>query len=303
MKKQEAKNDYNSWILKFLNYLDIVKGRSRGTVKEYERKLRKFFNWSNFLNPEKITKETIWQFRVYLNDLGLNKKTQSYYLITLRNFFKFLKNEGLNIIDSSLIELPKIKRSEIEILTDNELKKFLNSVDLKNNDLKSLRDRSILECLFSTGLRVSELCNLNRDIDLEKREIIVKGKGENIRTVFLSKISVIFLKKYLDKRTDNFKPLFISVAKNSFGQRLTSRSIQKIIKYYAHKSGLTKNIHPHSLRHQLATTLISKGVDIRLVQELLGHKNISTTQIYTHITKPKLKEVFQKYIDDNKDKI
>ena len=297
MKKQEVKNDYNSWILKFLNYLDIVKGRSKGTVKEYERKLKKFFSWSNCLNPDKITKETIWQFRVYLNDRGLSKKTQSYYLIALRNFFKFLKNEGLTTLDPLLIELPKIKRNEIEILTDNELKRFLNSVELKNNDLKSLRDKAILECLFSTGLRVSELCNLNRDIDLEKREIIVKGKGGNIRTVFLSQRAVIFLKKYLDKRPDNFKPLFISVAKNSFGQRLTSRAVQKIIKYYAYKSGLTKNIHPHSLRHQLATTLISKGVDIRLVQELLGHKNISTTQIYTHITKPKLKEVFQKYID------
>ncbi|GIW66122.1 MAG: tyrosine recombinase XerD [Candidatus Parcubacteria bacterium] len=299
MKKQEDKNICISWLFRFLKYLDIVKGRSKKTIKEYERKLKKFLSWSNYLNPSKITKETIWQFRVYLNDLNLDKKTQSYYLITIRNFLKFLRNEGLNTLDPSLIELPKIKRKEIEILSDNELKKFLNSVDIKDNKIKSLRDKAILECLFSTGLRVSELCSLDKDLDLNKREIVIKGKGENIRIVFLSKRAVIFLKKYLNERKDNFPALFISLSKNSFGKRLTPRAIQKIVKYYANKSGLTKKIHPHSLRHQLATTLISRGVDIRLVQELLGHKNISTTQIYTHITKPKLKEIFDKYIDKN----
>ncbi len=297
MKKQERKNEANKYILKFLKYLDIVKGRSHKTIKEYERKLIKFFNWANWLSPQKINKEIIWQFRVYLNDQKLDKKTQAYYLITLRNFLKFLKNEGLDVIDPLLIELPKVKRKEIEILSEKELNKFLNSINLDNQNLKSLRDKAILECLFSTGLRVSELCNLNRDIDLEKREIVVKGKGDQIRLVFLSQRAVEALKNYLQKRNDNFPALFISLAKNSFGKRITPRSIQKIIKYYAQKTGLTKNVHPHSLRHQLATTLIAKGVDIRLVQELLGHKSISTTQIYTHITKPKLKEIFEKYID------
>lgn len=297
MKKQEIKNKVNKHILKFLKYLDIVKGRSLNTINEYQRKLLKFFSWINWLEPEKINKEIIWQFRVYLSDQKLDKKTQVYYLIAIRNFLKFLKNEGLNVLDYSLIELPKTKRREIEILTEKELNKFLDSVNLSKQNLKSLRDKAILECLFSTGLRVSELCSLNKDIDLEKKEITIKGKGEQLRLVFLSQRAVYWLKKYLQMRNDNFSPLFISLSRNSWGKRLTPRAIQKIIKHYAQKVGLTKNIHPHSLRHQLATTLITKGVDIRLIQELLGHKNISTTQIYTHITKPKLKEVFEKYID------
>jgi site-specific recombinase XerD len=299
MKKQEEKNNINYYLLKYLKYLDIVKGRSKKTIKEYERKLKKFFSWNNYLDPEKISKENIWEFRVYLNDLGLDKKTQSYYLIALRNFLKFLKNEGLNVLDANLIELPKVKRKEIEILNDKELKKLFDSVKIDNNNLKSLRDKAILECLFSTGLRVSELCSLNKDIDLEKKEIVIKGKGDQIRLVFLSQKAVEALKNYLNKRQDNFQPLFISLAKNSFGQRLTPRAIQKIIKFYSQKAGITKNIHPHSLRHQLATFLIAKGVDIRIVQELLGHKNISTTQIYTHLTKPKLKEIFEEYVDKN----
>lgn len=297
MKKQEEKKRINYYILKYLKYLDIVKGRSPKTIKEYQRKLNAFFVWNNWKEPEKIDQETIWQFRVYLNDKKLDKKTQSYYLIVLRNFLKFLKNEKLNVFDPLLIELPKIKRKEIEILTEKELSKLLNSPNRGKNNLKTLRDKAILECLFSTGLRVSELCNLNRDIDLDKKEIIIKGKGDQIRLVFLSQRASNALKNYLQQRNDKFTPLFISLARNSCGKRLTPRAIQKIIKYYAQKSGLTKNIHPHSLRHQLATTLISKGVDIRLVQELLGHKNIATTQIYTHITKPKLKEIFEKYID------
>ncbi|MCS7183752.1 MAG: tyrosine-type recombinase/integrase [Patescibacteria group bacterium] len=296
MKKQEAKNEVISLISKFLKYLEIVKGRSSSTLKEYQRKLLKFFSWNNYLHPQRITKETIWQFRIYLSDQKLDKKTQSYYLIALRNFLKFLKNEGLNVLDPTLIELPKTTRKEIEILNEQELQKLLNSLDIYSSNLKNLRDRAIIECLFSTGLRVSELCNLNRDIDLEKREIIVKGKGGQIRLVFLSKKASQILKKYLQQRKDNFTPLFISLAKNSWGKRLTPRAIQKIIKNKARMVGLIKNIHPHSFRHQLATTLISKGVDIRIVQELLGHKNISTTQIYTHIAKPKLKKIFEKYI-------
>jgi len=297
MKKQYSKNIVNNYIFKYLKYLEIVKGRSIKTIEEYKRKLNIFFKWWGWKNIENIKKETLWKFRIYLINKKLDKKTQSYYLIVLRNFLKFLKNEGKNVLDPLLIELPKIDQKPIEILSENELNKILNYDEKENQNIKWLRDKAIIETLFSTGLRVSELCQLNKDIDLKSGEIVIKGKGGKIRVVFLSQRAIKHLRKYLKERKDDNPALFISFAKNSQFKRLTTRSIQKIIKNYSKKLGLSKNIHPHTFRHQFATILISKGVDIRLVQEMLGHKNISTTQMYTHITKPKLKEIFKKYID------
>ncbi len=296
MKKQEGENYLKSLIFQFVKYLEIVKGRSESTRKIYVNRLLKFFEWFDKNQYKKINKDVIWQFRIYLSEQKLSKRTQVHYLIVLRNFLKFLKKElNLDVIDFTQVELPKLPEREIKILNESELEKLLNAP--KGNDLKSLRDKAILEVLFSTGLRVSELCSLNRDIDIEKGEIIIRGKGNKIRTVFLSERAKKAIKDYLENRNDNHPALFISLARNTEPRRLSVRAIQKIIKSYATKVGIIKNVHPHVLRHQLATFLISAGVNLRAVQEILGHKNISTTQLYTHISKPELKEIYEKIIN------
>ncbi len=281
------------YLSKYEDYLSLEKGRSQGTIKEYLRKIKFFLDWLEKNKIEKIDDDIIYNFRSFLNKKGLSLKTQSYYLIALRNFFKFLQKKGLNIYDPFKIELPKLPEREINILTDEELNRFLNSVS--GEDIKSLRDRALLETLFSTGLRVSELCSLNRDIDLDKKEIRVRGKGGKIRLVFLSEIAKFYLKKYLEKRSDKEPALFISLSKNSKFKRLTPRGVEKIIKYYAKKSGIIKKITPHTLRHQFATDLLISGADLRAIQLLLGHKNLQTTQIYTHLTNKELKEIHKAF--------
>jgi site-specific recombinase XerD len=281
------------YLSKYEDYLSLEKGRSQGTIKEYLRKIKFFLDWLEKNKIEKIDDDVIYNFRSFLNKKGLSLKTQSYYLIALRNFFKFLQKKGLNIYDPFKIELPKLPEREINILTDEELNRFLNSVS--GEDIKSLRDRALLETLFSTGLRVSELCSLNRDIDLDKKEIRVRGKGGKIRLVFISEIAKFYLKKYLEKRNDKEPALFISLSKNSKFKRLTPRGVEKIIKYYAKKSGIIKKITPHTLRHQFATDLLMAGADLRAIQLLLGHKNLQTTQIYTHLTNKELKEIHKAF--------
>lgn len=294
-KKQGQKKLIKNLIFEFLKYLEIVKNRSESTIRIYQNRLEVFFNWFAWSSPSKIDKEAIWKFRIYLSNKKLHKSTQAHYLIVLRMFFKFLKNKGIEVLDPSLIELPKLPERDVKILNEKELEQLLSISQDKS--LKGLRDLAILETLFSTGLRVSELCSLNRDIDFEKGEIIVKGKGGKIRNVFLAERAKKAILEYLSMRRDNHPALFISLAKNLPPKRITPRAIQKIIKYYGQKAGILKNIHPHTLRHQLATILISEGANIRFVQELLGHKNISTTQIYTHIAKPELKEIYKKYFE------
>lgn len=283
----------SNYLAKFENYLILEKGRTKGTVKEYLRKILFFDDFLIKNKIENINEETIYNFRVFLNKKGLSLKTQSYYLIALRNFFKFLQKRGINIYDPSKIELPKIAEREINILNDEELNRFLNSP--QGEDLKSLRDKALLEMLFSTGLRVSEICSLNRDIDIKKGEIIVKGKGGRTRIVFLSNIAKYWLEKYLIKRDDNEPALFISLSRFSKFKRLTPRGVEKIIKYYAKKAGILKKISPHTLRHQFATDLLMAGADLRAIQMLLGHKNLQTTQIYTHLTNKELKEIHQAF--------
>jgi len=281
------------YISQYEDYLVLEKGRSKGTIKEYLRKLLVFISWLEKNKINKINDEVIFNFRSFLNKKGLSLKTQSYYLIALRNFLRFLQKRGIEIYDPLKIELPKIPEREINILTDEELNRLLNSVT--GDDLKSLRDRTLLETLFSTGLRVSELCSLNRDLDLNKKEIIVKGEGGRIRLVFLSEIAKNYLKKYLEKRTDKEPALFISLSKSSKFKRLSPRGVEKIIKYYAKKAGILKKITPHTLRHQFATDLLMAGADLRAIQLLLGHKNLQTTQIYTHLTNKELKEIHQAF--------
>jgi site-specific recombinase XerD len=278
---------------KYKNYLSLEKGRSQGTIKEYLRKIRIFLNWLKQNNIKKINDDVIYNFRIFLNNKNLSLKTQSYYLIALRSFFKFLKKRNIKTYDPFKIELPKISEREINILTDEELNRLLDSPNLDN--LKGLRDKALLETLFSSGLRVSELCSLNKDIDLNKGEIVVKGKGNKFRIVFLSQKAKKAIKDYLDKRKDDNPALFINLSKNKTFKRLTPRGVEKIIKFYAKKAGILKKITPHTLRHQFATDLLSSGADLRAIQLLLGHKNIQTTQVYTHLTNKELKQIHQAF--------
>jgi len=293
----------------FLEYLEIEKGRSLKTIENYERYLKRFWNYTKIKAPDEITEETVRNFRLWLNrqktkeGSELKKKTQNYYLIALRCFLKYLIKRKIKSLEPDNIELAKVGDRELDLISSKDLERLLNAASGSN--LKSLRDKTILELLFSTGLRVSELCSLNSDhIDLNKDEFSVRGKGEKVRIVFLSDTAKSALKNYLDKRTDLDEALFIRIIKKRLPTtdyrpptylRLTPRSVQRIIKFYAIKAGITKKTTPHILRHCFATDLLENGADIRSVQEMLGHKNITTTQVYTHITNKRLKEIYKQY--------
>jgi len=303
----------------FLEYLEIERGRTQNTIENYSRYLDRFLNWAKIRNPDKINEGLIRNFRVYLNryedDNGkpLKKITQNYYIIALRSFLKYLAKMDIETLPAEKIEVGKVSKKEVEFLEAEEVERIIKAAD--GEDFKSLRDRSILELLFSSGLRVSELVGLNRDrLDLKKQEFAVRGKGDKIRVVFVSDDAKQSLEKYLEKRTDideavfvrDFKALEKFSAKGgsaSGGEnkketkslRLTARSIQRIVKYYATKAGIIKDVHPHTLRHSFATDLLINGADIRSVQAMLGHSSITTTQIYTHVTNKQLKEVHQAF--------
>jgi len=294
----------------FLNYLEIEKNRSPKTRENYERYLRRFLNWlAKDLNrqPEKVSinqidAETIRRYRLWLNRQEkmdgepIKKNTQAYHIIALRSFFKYLAKRDINILPAEKIELPKIPNREINLINLEELERLLNAPE---TNLKGLRDKAILEILFSSGLRVSELCKLNREtINLKRGEFSVKGKGGKIRVAFLSPRAINALKAYLDKRTDISEALFVAVPKiNKIKEasRLTPRSVERIVKYYAAKAGISKKVVPHTLRHAFATDLLQNGADLRSVQILLGHASITTTQIYTHLTDKELHEIHQTF--------
>lgn len=291
----------------FLEYLEIEKGRSLKTVRNYDQYLSRFIDFSRVKDPENITDETIRMFRLWLNrqESGtetegrkdtLKKKTQNYYLIALRAFLKFLRKREINSLSPEKIELAKTSERSLDLISSGDLEKLLSSPE--GNDVKNLRDKAILELLFSTGLRVSELCSLNNDIDLNKDEFSVRGKGEKIRVVFLSDSAKEALRKYLNKRDDMDEAMFIQFGKNTANiksLRLTSRSIERIVKHYAIKAGISKKVTPHIIRHSFATDLLQNGADLRSVQALLGHSNIATTQVYTHVTDKHLREIHKTF--------
>lgn len=292
----------------YLDYLEIEKNRSSKTLENYERYLKRFLNWAKIYSCDQITAELVRKYRLYLNRLGdgnkldggLKKITQNYHLIALRNFLKYLAKRDVKTLSADKIELGKASDRQIDFLEADELDRLLNAA--QGNSLKVARDRAILELLFSTGLRVSELCNLDGDsINLRNEEFSVRGKGGKIRLVFLSTQAKKALADYLAKRKDIIdEALFVRIPSSklqapSLKLRLTSRSIQRIVKYYAVKAGLTKNIHPHSIRHSFATDLLRNGADIRSVQALLGHANVTTTQIYTHVTDTQLRDVHKAF--------
>ncbi|HOD96716.1 MAG TPA: tyrosine-type recombinase/integrase [Candidatus Paceibacterota bacterium] len=294
----------------YLEYLEIEKNRSAKTLENYNRYLTVFLNFLSErlhkkleqLIPKDITLENVRQFRLYLNrtegtEGNLKKVTQNYYIIALRGFLKYLSKMNVESLPAEQVELARVTRNEIGLISFEDLERLLNAPD--ENSLKGLRDRAILEMLFATGLRVSELCQLNREsVNLERGEFSVKGKGGKIRLVFLSDSAKAILKKYLEKRTDTEEPLFITFKKSKNNEvlgRITPRSVERLINFYARKSGIVKRVTPHTLRHLFATDLLQNGADLRSVQMLLGHSNISTTQVYTHITDKELKEIYQTF--------
>lgn len=281
----------------------MEKNRSPKTVENYRRYLEAFAKTIAAKSIKDVNPENVRRFRLTLSRKPgeesefLKKTTQSYYVIAIRNFLKYLiKNNIKTSILPEQIELPKISPRQIEIIEYPDLERFLNSP--QGDSLRNLRDKAILEALFSTGLRISEICSLSRYQDFDRGEITVRGKGSKLRVVFLSERAKEAIKKYLDKRSDAEEALFISLSKAKNPKvlgRIIPRTIQRLVKYYAKKAGILGKITPHQLRHQFATDLLMNGADIRSVQALLGHANISTTQIYTHVTNKELKEIHRAF--------
>ncbi len=286
--------DIKKSLKEYLDYLTIEKNRAPKTRENYERYLTVFFKEASINSTRDITDETVRNFRVNLAKQDLKKITQNYYIIALRNFLKYLAKRGVKILSPEMIELPRVSRREIETLDYAELERLLQAP--KGNNLRSIRDRAILETLFSTGLRLSELCALNRSIDLKRGEVSVRGKGDKLRIVFLSDGAKKAIKDHLDKREDIDEALFMSLdRKNKATNRVTPRAVQRLVGTRAREAGISKKVHPHQIRHSFATDLLINGADMRAVQELLGHANISTTQIYTHITNKELREVHKAF--------
>ena len=284
----------------FLEYLEIEKGRSVKTVENYDRYLARFLAHSKVSSPAKITEATVREFRMHLNRRELKLKTQNYYLIALRAFLKFLRKRGIESLNPERIELAKVGARDLDLISADELDRLIAGP--KGGSLIALRDRAILELFFSTGLRVSELCGLNRDLDLSRDEFSVRGKGEKVRVVFLSPAAKRAIKEYLDKRGDIEEALFIQMSPASRKAvqgkqdwRLTPRSVERLVKQHAVKAGITRKVTPHTLRHSFATDLLENGADLRSVQALLGHQNIATTQVYTHVTDRHLREVHRAF--------
>lgn len=300
-------------IQDFLQHVEIEMGRSVDTVRNYELYLTRFYEMmtpdlKREMRASDISEEMIRKYRLRLNRMETNEKgdrltpiTQSYYLIALRGFLKYLARRGIDSLDPALVDLPKTHRSQVTFLHLDEVQDMLDAIDA--NSETGLRDRAIIELLFSGGLRVSELCGLNRDdINLERREFVVRGKGSKDRPIFIDNAAASRVAEYLAVRHDSLPALFLNNSHNSGivstsgdYRRLTPRSIQRIIDKHARAAGITKHVTPHTLRHSFATDLLMNGADIRSVQSLLGHSNISTTQIYTHVTDIHLKDVHKKF--------
>lgn len=298
----------------FLEYVEIERGRSLKTVQNYEHYLTRFITFLRSEELSSITADTMREFRLYLNRLErhtypgrpketLKKKTQNYHLIAVRSFLKYIRKRGFDVYAPEHIELAKVPERHIDLISRDELTRLLQAPREEKNKLKRLRDSALFELFFSTGLRVSELCSLNRTIDLKNEEISVRGKGEKVRVVFLTDSAKEIIAEYLEARTDTDEALFIQLgprAKKSASMRLTPRSIERIVKEYAIKAGILKKVTPHVLRHTFATDLLFNGADLRAVQLMLGHANISTTQIYTHLTDKQLRDVHKKFHSGNK---
>lgn len=290
----------------FLEYLEIEQNRSQNTIKNYDHYLTRLIDYAGDIAVADIDDALIRKWRLWLNRLGTNvsdemqKNTQNYHLIALRSFLKFCAKRNIAALAPNRIELARTHRKQVTFLNVDELVRLFSQPDLSKQ--QGLRDRAILELLFSSGLRVSELVGLDRDhINLKRREFTVRGKGQKDRPVFISQQAADWIHQYLQKRTDTTRPLFIrysgtkKVDLTGNFHRLTARSVQRMVSKYALLAGITKHVSPHTLRHSFATDLLMNGADLRSVQALLGHSNIATTQIYTHVTDPHLKSVHEHF--------
>lgn len=290
----------------FLEYLEIEQNRSQNTISNYDHYLTRLIDFAGDIEVSEINPELIRKWRLWLNRLGTNvsdeleKTTQNYHLIALRSFLKYCAKRDIEAMPADKVELSRTRRKEVTFLNEDELVRLFEQPDLSK--LGGLRDRAILELLFSGGLRVSELVNLNKgSINIKRREFMVRGKGQKDRPIFISDQAADWIQKYLDKRTDNDPALFVRYSgkkeqdQSGDFKRLTARSVQRMVARYAALAGITKHVSPHTLRHSFATDLLMNGADIRSVQAMLGHSNISTTQIYTHVTDPHLKKIHEQF--------
>lgn len=293
----------------YIEHLEVEGGRSAKTAENYRLYLERFVEFTGDTKVDKITTEMIRKYRLWLNryknnnDDELATITQGYHLIALRGFLNYLSKRDIASLSPEKIELPKVARKQVTFLHYDEVTRMLDSIPLDSE--KGLRDRAIIELLFSSGLRVSELVNLNRDhVNTKRREFMVRGKGQKDRPVFIGESAALRVEDYLSARLDNLPPLFLSYSRNNVAgtsgdyRRLTTRSVQRIINTYARLAGITKHVSPHTMRHSFATDLLMNGADLRSVQSMLGHSNISTTQVYTHVTDQHLREVYEKFHSD-----
>lgn len=294
---------------RFLEHLEVEMDRSFCTLTSYKRALDAFFRWGQLKTPANITEEKVRAYRLYLNRKSngrggtLSKNTQAHQAIVLRTFLKYLAKQDVPTLAAEKIEVGRAPDRRVDFLEYEEVERLLAAAN--GTEPRQLRDRAILELLFSSGLRVSELVGLDRfHLNLDKEEFSIRGKGGKIRIVFISPAAKAALRAYLDRRTDVDPALFVASAKKGLMNkqlspretlRLTPRSIQRLVKHYAKKAGILKDVHPHTLRHSFATDLLVNGADIRSVQSMLGHASITTTQIYTHITNERLKEVHRSF--------
>ncbi len=310
-----AKHLLKELIQDYLEYLEVERNASKLTIRDYKHYLDSFDEWYTTNYPEKtfedLDLQIIRRYRIHLvnktdeNGIPIKKVTQNYYVIALRSFLKYLIKNDYKTVEPTKIELPKTESRSLKFLDREHIDKLVTAPDTSSEE--GLRDRAILELLFSTGLRVSELVKLNHDqLNFERREFGIIGKGGRARVVFLSDRAVKWIRRYLDNRTDPYRPLFIrysgSIDSTNDGEsmRLTVRSVQRIVKKYVQKARLPVDASVHTLRHSFATDLLSNGADLRSVQEMLGHKNIATTQIYTHVTNKQLKDVHKSFHSGNK---
>lgn len=289
-------NQIETLLNEYLDYLEIEKNRSPKTRENYEHYLKEFLSSTKVKSPADITDNTVRNFRIALARKELKKITQNYYVIAIRNFLKYLAKRDVKTLSADKIELPKTPSRQISIIEYGDLERLLLAPN--GSDLRSLRDRAILEVFFSTGLRISELCSLSRYIDLERGEVTVRGKGDKLRVVFLSDRAKKAIKNYLGKRSDADEAMFVSISKGKNPKiigRIIPRAVQRLVNFYRRKAGIADHVTPHQLRHQFATDLLMNGADLRSVQSLLGHSNISTTQIYTHLTNKELREIHKSF--------
>lgn len=290
----------------YIEHLEVEGGRSAKTAENYHLYLQRFVEFTDNIQVGKITSEVVRKYRLWLNRYKNEEGselaiiTQAYHLIALRGFLGYLSKRDIESLAPDKIDLPKISRKQVTFLHYDEVQRLIGTIDVSSES--GLRDRAIVELLFSSGLRVSELINLNRDhVNTKRREFMVRGKGQKDRPIFISQAAADWVDRYLDARQDTLAPLFISYSKNSAAstsgdfRRLTARSVQRMVSQYARLAGITKHVSPHTMRHSFATDLLMNGADIRSVQSMLGHSNISTTQVYTHVTDEHLREVYEKF--------